>query len=145
MSDLTLVVTQRVSYYDRPETTVEEILTAVQNGTYDDKRNEVLDDHIEVYNAQGELVYDSKTWIGLKLKIENIYEGGDVITTYADTHVPPPPADVDSEEYEEWGTDYIYCHTGTGNTKGDAAYFVKVIESESEAIIPVDFEWEFGL
>lgn len=84
------------------------------------------------------------TKVQLDVRIENHYASGtktDTTTIVVNT----PDEGVDIIEDEDWSYDEIFPHTGTGKTKGDAAYFVEVLKSSADKIIPVGTEWEFGL
>lgn len=87
--------------------------------------------------------------IDVTLKIDNIYEDGDQIETTVQTQVEEPPYplvpnfDSSSDAFCEWEQDEIFTHTGTGNTEGDASYFVEVMESSQPDLIPVGTEFEF--
>lgn len=83
--------------------------------------------------------------ITVKLEIENHYEDGDQVTTHVDTTVPPPPDEDDEDAVDEWEQNWIFPHTGTGQTEGDSSYFVEVVESSDPEAIPVGTEYEFGL
>jgi hypothetical protein len=85
--------------------------------------------------------------IVLTLVIENHYpEDGDVVQTTVETTVPEPPYPPHSYAYEsdDWEYDHIFCHTGTGRTEGDSAYFVEVTASSRPDLIPVGTKYEFG-
>ena len=82
--------------------------------------------------------------ITLKLKIENTYELYDDVTTFPTVTCPPPPADRDSEAYDEWKQQHIGGVCGVGNERGDAWYDVTVLESSHPDLVPVGTEYEFG-
>lgn len=89
--------------------------------------------------------------ITLSLKIENIYvdeDNDDEITKVTVTLPAPPPnssgSQTDDEAYREWHETHIRDLTGTGQPKGDAAYFVEVTASSDEALLPVGAEFEYG-
>lgn len=85
--------------------------------------------------------------IDVTLKIDNAYEDGDVIETTVRTEVPEPPTEANfegdslDEAYQDWAYDNIFCHTGTGRTEGDSAYFVKCIESSDPTMVGAEWEW----
>lgn len=82
--------------------------------------------------------------ITLTLKIENIYVGSDIVHNTVTVPVPEPDSPEDRDDTDGWAYDYIYPHTGSGQEKGDAGYFVWVTASSNEQLIPVGTEWEWG-
>lgn len=83
--------------------------------------------------------------ITVSLEIENIYEDTEPVTTYVTETLPAPPPDTDEEAYQAWHEEYIQALTGTGHTTGDAGYFVEVMASSDEALLPVGTEFEYGV
>lgn len=91
--------------------------------------------------------------VHLKLEIENVYEDGEEVTTHVEADVPAPSlppwvdtlSDEEEDERNEWEQEHIFPVTGTGKVEGDSAYFVEVLGSSDEALIPVGTKWEFGL
>lgn len=83
--------------------------------------------------------------VTIALEIENCYDSGNKVVTKAITTIDPPPADRESQEYDDWEYNNIYCETGTGQESGDSAYFVLVTASSDPDAIPVGTEYEFGL
>jgi hypothetical protein len=80
----------------------------------------------------------------LNLYIENRYElYGRIDTKVTGVVVPAPPADEESVEYDDWAYDNINCYTGTGHTKGDSWYDVKVTASSDPALVGRTFEWGY--
>lgn len=91
--------------------------------------------------------------IAVTLEIDNCYDG-EKVRTVVRTDIEPPPVPLgtdpkkltDEQEGDlvDWEQDEIFPHTGTGREGGDSAYFVKVIETDDETIIPLGTEFEFG-
>ncbi|WP_432830838.1 hypothetical protein [Dactylosporangium sp. CA-092794] len=77
------------------------------------------------------------------LHIENHYERYGMVETTATVTIPVPPADQDSDAYDDWCQEHIFAATGTGRTDGDAAYFVRITASTVPALLGREFE--FGL
>ena len=78
----------------------------------------------------------------VKLKIDNVYDDG-TVTTHVDTEVESPTNAELADEYarDEWAWDELYPHTGTGQTEGDAGYFVEVVSSDDDRLTGLKFEW----
>jgi hypothetical protein len=83
-----------------------------------------------------------ETTVVLDLRIENHYGASVVVTT--DRVQVTVPAGIDPADDYDWSYDEIFPSTGTGRD-GDAAYFVEVVGTDNEDIIPNGTEWEFGL
>lgn len=77
------------------------------------------------------------------LHIENHYELHGMVETTATATIPVPPADEDSDAYDDWSQRHIFAVTGTGHTDGNAAYFVRITASTVPALIGRQFA--FGL
>jgi hypothetical protein len=78
--------------------------------------------------------------IAVTLEIENHYED-DMVPASAETTAPRPDL-TDEEGLEEWAFDHLYPLTGTGRCLGDAAYFVRVVESpDLPELVGREFEW----
>lgn len=97
------------------------------------------------------------------LSIENVYDDGSIWTT-VETEIEEPPlpyvtetgvthdhepagflTEEEEEARSEWEWDVIAQYTGTGREEGEAAYFVEVIESSDQDLLPVGTKFEFGL
>lgn len=82
--------------------------------------------------------------ITISLEIENAYELYDDVTTYeTDVTMPAPPADEDSQEYEDWAYTHIFALTGVGHEDGDSWYDVTVTACSDPALIGRTFEWGY--
>lgn len=79
--------------------------------------------------------------IAVTLDIENIYPDG-TIRTIVETEIDNPLDEAD-EGYSDWEYDNIFIHTGTGETSGDAGYFVTIEKSSRPDLIPVGAQYEF--
>lgn len=62
MAEFTYVVTQRVAYYEGVEfDSPQEVICWIEaGGEWDDRRNHVVSDRVEVYDADGKLVADTE-------------------------------------------------------------------------------------
>lgn len=81
--------------------------------------------------------------IELMLKIENVYPDGTIKNT-KEILVPDAPTldlDADDELVQEWAFAWLYPHTGTGRTEGDAGYFVEIIGASRKDLVGREFEW----
>lgn len=76
----------------------------------------------------------------LKLKIENVYSDG-TVTNEVEVDVPKTEFAEHEDDFEDWAYAWIYPHTGTGRTEGDAGYFVEVIEASDPSWVGREFEW----
>lgn len=83
--------------------------------------------------------------ITVSLVVENSYElYEDVTTTFTDVTMPAPPADRDSETYEDWAYTHIFCeYTGVGHTAGKSWYDVEVTACSDPTLIGVTFAWGY--
>lgn len=76
----------------------------------------------------------------IKVRIVNIYEDGDEITTEATASVTVP----EGEDMTEWAYDELFPLTGTGRTEGNSAYFLTITEFPARPDL-VGQEFEFGV
>ncbi len=80
----------------------------------------------------------------VSLTIENGYELYDDVTTrVVDALITPPPADVDSDEYQDWEQTQIIRWTGVGHTTGDSWYDVTVTACSDPALIGKAFSFGY--
>jgi len=81
----------------------------------------------------------------VSLRVENSYEMyEDVTVEIKGVVVPTPPADVDSEEYQEWAQDNIIDpYTGVGHEDGDSWYDVEITASSDPALVGRKFDWGY--
>lgn len=75
------------------------------------------------------------------MKINNIYEDGEQITTTVTATIPLPPAGDDEDDRYEWESEHIRPHTGTGHDGGDAGYFVEIIASDVPELLGQTYEF----
>lgn len=80
--------------------------------------------------------------VKVTLDIDNVYEvTGETIHTTVEVEVDVPPAE-GTDDYQEWAEEEIMPHTGTGQTKGDAGYFVEISKCEvMPELVGRTFEW----
>lgn len=83
--------------------------------------------------------------ITISLEIENTYDDGYEVTTYAkDEVIPAPPTlDEDSVDYADWAQTEIFPFTGTGKTEGDSWYDVTVLACSDERLVGRTFEFGY--
>jgi hypothetical protein len=81
----------------------------------------------------------------VSLVVKNTYERyEDVVITVTDVVIPAPPADVDSEEYDDWAYEHIHDrYTGVGHTDGDSWYDVRITDSSDPELVGRTFEWGY--
>lgn len=80
----------------------------------------------------------------ISLEIENTYDDGTEITTYAtDVVMPVPPDDVDGDDYHDWAFEHVFNLTGTGHTSGDSWYDVTVTACSVPALVGRTFEFGY--
>lgn len=78
--------------------------------------------------------------IHLHLQILNCYPDEDVMEEQGGVEVPAPPNLED--DLEDWAYEHLFPLTGTGRTKGDAAYFVTIARSpDLPALEGREFSW----
>lgn len=70
--------------------------------------------------------------------IENHYVGGPVVKETVTVELPPAHS---LSDLDEWAEDNLFPLTGTGRTKGDAGYFVKIIDADLPGYVGLEFEW----
>lgn len=76
----------------------------------------------------------------ISLTIENGYElYEDVTTRVIDALILRPPADVDSDAYQDWVQEQIIRWTGVGNEDGDSWYDVTVTACSDPDLIGKEF------
>lgn len=78
----------------------------------------------------------------IELKIDNIYEDGEEITTRAGTDVPAPGEG--EELLDAWAEEHLLPLTGTGKAEGDAGYFVTITACDERPDL-VGREFAYGI
>lgn len=79
----------------------------------------------------------------ISLEIENTYELGGDVTTYA-KNIVIPVLPSDDDEYEEWFRVNITDWSGSGNSEGDSWYDFTVTASSDENVIAVGEKYDWG-
>lgn len=82
--------------------------------------------------------------ITASFRIENAYEDGEEVVTFAtDVVLPSPPADEESQEYSDWAYEHVHPLTGTGRTDGDAWYDVEVVACSVPELVGRTFDFGY--
>ncbi len=96
--------------------------------------------------------------IAISLHIVNRYELYDTVETTVENEViPAPPAerwekrtlpngvviDVDTDAYDQWQQDHILNFTGTGRSRGDSWYDVKVTACSDPTLVGATYEFGY--
>jgi hypothetical protein len=87
--------------------------------------------------------------ITVSVQIENRYEHGFEITTYVtDAVIGAPPRatgveEVDAHAMSEWAYAHVHALTGTGWTRGDAWYDVRVTACSDPALVGKTFAFGY--
>ena len=79
----------------------------------------------------------------VSLRIANRYPDGVVMTTVEGVTVPAPPPLNDTAAVDDWAYDYLFPHTGTGRTDGDAWYDIAVTAADVPALVGREFEYGY--
>lgn len=94
----------------------------------------------------GQALHAAVPTITISLEIENTYEleeYDDETTTVTDAVMPAPPADRDSQAFEDWADEHIKPLTGTGQTRGDSWYDVEVTACSDPTLVGHEFQWGY--
>lgn len=82
--------------------------------------------------------------VDLDIDIENRYADGTMVPTQRRSIVVvAPPPESDAQAYEDWAEKYIYPHTGTGRTEGDAWYDVTITRCSDPDLVGRTFAWGY--
>lgn len=89
--------------------------------------------------------------VEITARVENFYiDTGDEIVTNPVAVMPAPPGPLPTGEWEvpqdvqDWVDDHLFSMTGTGRTKGDAAYDLTVTASSRPDLVPVGLTYAWG-
>lgn len=99
--------------------------------------------HIEFYAVAPD--FGDEPTITLSMTVEHEYELYGPVTAYVvDAVVPAPPADEDSDEYDEWRQAYIIdAFTGVGRPDGDSWYDLTVTACSDPELVGHTFDWGY--
>lgn len=73
-----------------------------------------------------------------QLRIENVYEGGQVVLTSASVETPAGHIDID-----QWFDEHVFPHTGVGTQYSHvkASYSVTVVASDRPDLVGRQYAW----